>query len=82
MAQQIFAAADALEVRSHFTYFDGDITDDHTPLNAIGVPTIDLIDFDFPWWHTAEDKIDKVSAESLRTVGAVAAYYLSELALK
>jgi hypothetical protein len=82
MAQEIFAAAAALNLRNHFTYFEGDITDDHTPLNAAGVSTIDLIDFDFAWWHTAEDKIDKVSAESLQTVGRVAVYYLSESALK
>ena len=82
MARDIFAAADALNLRKHFTYFDRDIMDDHTPLNAIGIPTIDLIDFDFPAWHTPEDTMDKVSAESLRTVGAVASYYLSEMALK
>jgi glutaminyl-peptide cyclotransferase len=82
MAQHIFEAADALKTRNHFTYFTGDITDDHSPLNAAGVPTIDLIDFDYPPWHTAEDKIDKVSAESLQIVGRVAAYYLSEFALK
>lgn len=82
IAQQIFAAADALKVREHFTYFDADITDDHTPLNAVGIPTIDLIDFDFQWWHTAEDKIDKLSPASLQTVGSVALYYLSNSALK
>jgi glutaminyl-peptide cyclotransferase len=82
ITQQIFAAADALKLRDHFTFFQGDITDDHTPLNAAGIPTIDLIDFDFPAWHTVEDKIDKVSAESLQTVGQVAAFYLSEYALK
>lgn len=82
MAQHIFAAADALKVRNHFTYFSGDVTDDHSPLNVAGVPTIDLIDFDYPAWHTAGDKIDKVSAESLQIVGKVAAYYLSESALK
>ncbi len=82
MAQHIFAAADALKVRNHFTYFTGDVTDDHSPLNAAGVPTIDLIDFDYPPWHTAEDKIDKVSADSLQIVGKVATYYVSEFALK
>jgi hypothetical protein len=82
MARDIFASADALKLRAHFTYFDGGITDDHTPLNAIGIPTVDLIDFDFPWWHTAEDTIDKVSAESLRMVGSVAAYDLSEFVLR
>jgi glutaminyl-peptide cyclotransferase len=82
MARDIFASADALNLRKHFTYFDRDVTDDHTPLNAVGIPTIDLIDFEFPPWHTPDDTMDKLSAESLRTVGAVTAYYLSEMALK
>jgi len=82
IAHDIFAAADALNLRSYFSYFDRQITDDHTPLNRIGIPTIDLIDFDFPWWHTADDTIDKVSAESLGKVGSVAMYYLSQFALK
>src|SRR5213595_798255 len=82
MARDIFAAAEALKSRSYFTYLDRGMTDDHTPLNAIGIPMIDIIDFDFPWWHTADDTIDKISAPSLQIVGSVALYYLSELALK
>jgi glutaminyl-peptide cyclotransferase len=78
----IFAAADALKLRSYFTYFDQNITDDHSPLNAVGIPVVDIIDFDYPPWHTAEDTIDKLSAQSLEIVGSVAAYYLSELAFK
>jgi glutaminyl-peptide cyclotransferase len=82
LAAGIFASAEALKVRQHFTYFDRDVTDDHSPLNEIGIPVIDLIDFDYPPWHTPDDTIDKLSAESLRITGAVAAYYLSELAFK
>jgi glutaminyl-peptide cyclotransferase len=82
LARDIFASAEALKERSHFTYFGHEITDDHTPLNTAGIPTIDLIDFDFPWWHTADDTIDKISAESLQTIGAVTLYYLSEFAFK
>jgi len=82
MARDIFASAEALKLRSYFTYLDRGMTDDHTPLNAIGIPTIDVIDFDFPWWHTADDTIDKISAQSLQIVGSVALYYLSEFALK
>ncbi len=81
IARDVFAAADALKVRQHFTYFQSGITDDHTPLNAIGIPTIDLIDFDYPPWHTPQDTMDKLSPESLRIVGAVACYYLSKSAL-
>lgn len=82
IAQGIFTAADALKLRKHFTYFDNEITDDHTPLNEIGIPVIDLIDFDYPPWHTPDDTIDKLSADSLRITGTVACYYLSEMALK
>jgi len=78
LARDVFASAEALNVRKHFTYFDRDITDDHTPLNAIGIPVIDLIDFDYPPWHTPDDTVDKLSAESLRITGAVACYFLSE----
>ena len=82
MARDVFASAEALKLRSHFTYLDREMIDDHTPLNEIGIPTIDVIDFSFPWWHTAEDTMDKLSAQSLQVVGSVAAYYLSEFALK
>ncbi len=52
------------------------------PLTRSAFPTIDLIDFDYPPWHTAGDTMDKLSAESLHIVGAVTLYYLSELAFK
>jgi Zn-dependent M28 family amino/carboxypeptidase len=82
IARGIFAAAEALKLRNYFTYLGRELIDDHAPLNAIGIPTLDIIDFDFPWWHTADDTLDKISAQSLQTVGSVAIYYLSELALK
>lgn len=46
------------------------IEDDHIPLNQAGIPTMDLIDFDYEPWHTAGDTADKCSAESLGKVGA------------
>jgi Peptidase family M28 len=82
MARDIFAAAEALKLRNYFTYLGRDLIDDHAPLNAIGIPTLDIIDFDFPWWHTADDTMDKISAQSLQTVGSITLYYLSEFALK
>jgi hypothetical protein len=82
MARDIFAAAEALKLRTYFSYLDRNLVDDHTPLNAIGIPTIDIIDFDYPWWHTADDTMDKINAQSLQTVGSVALYYLAALALK
>jgi len=82
VARDIFAAAEALKLRSYFTYLGRDLIDDHAPLNGIGIPTLDVIDFDYPWWHTADDTIDKISAPSLQIVGSVTLYYLSEIALK
>jgi hypothetical protein len=82
MARNIFAAAEALRLRSYFSYLDRELIDDHVPLNAIGIPALDIIDFDFPWWHTAGDTMDKISAQSLQVVGSVALYYLVEFAIK
>ena len=78
LAKGIFAAADALNQRKHFTYFDQPIIDDNKPLNLSGIPTIDLIDFDYLYWHTADDTLDKLSPESLQTVGSVTLYYLQQ----
>lgn len=43
--------------------------DDHTPFLQRGIPAVDLIDFDYPYWHTTQDTVDKVSAASLNIVG-------------
>ena len=43
--------------------------DDHTPFLEKGVPAVDIIDFDYAYWHTTADTPDKVSAESLHAVG-------------
>ncbi|MBG7609387.1 MAG: M28 family peptidase [Anaerolineae bacterium] len=43
--------------------------DDHIPFIRAGIPAVDLIDFDYPYWHTTEDTLDKVSANSLKIVG-------------
>lgn len=47
------------------------VADDHLALNEVGIPTIDLIDFQYPYWHTHQDTPDKCSAESLESVGKV-----------
>lgn len=45
------------------------LLDDHTPFLEAGIPAAVIIDFDYPYWHTNEDTIDKVSPESLEIVG-------------
>ena len=46
-----------------------EIYDDHTPFARAGIPAIDLIDFDYPHFHTPRDTLDKVSAASLDIAG-------------
>ncbi|MEA3187482.1 MAG: hypothetical protein QOD99_1312 [Chthoniobacter sp.] len=76
LARGILEAAIALHERPCFSYYSRDIYDDHVPLNAAHIPTIDLIDFDYPPWHTADDTLDKLSPQSLQKVGAVTLFYL------
>ena len=45
--------------------------DDHRPFLSVGIPAIDIIDFEYPYWHTQADTPDKCSPESLEAVGLV-----------
>jgi Zn-dependent M28 family amino/carboxypeptidase len=45
------------------------IIDDHLPFIEQGIPAVDIIDFDYPYWHTLEDTADKISPTSLERVG-------------
>lgn len=76
LAKGIFEASEKLHLREHFEYFNRDIWDDHVWLNRIGIPTIDLIDFDYLYWHTADDTLDKLSPQSLKKVGEVTLFYM------
>jgi glutaminyl-peptide cyclotransferase len=48
------------------------LIDDHLELQKAGIRAIDVVDFDYPAWHTEYDTIDKVSPASLQVVGDVA----------
>lgn len=51
--------------------------DDHIPFIEQGIPAADLIDFDYPWWHTLNDTADKLSEESLQAVYRLLYAYLT-----
>ena len=55
-----------------------EVIDDHTPLIDAGLPVVDLIDMDYPYWHTVADTVDKCSADSLRAVGLVVLYAIAQ----
>lgn len=57
------------------------LTDDHIPLLDAGIPAVDIIDFDYPAWHTHRDLPDQVSAQSLAEVSRVAGWIVYQSAL-
>ncbi len=67
---QIWKQANDLGYASQFQEeFKHSMLDDHTPFIEAGIPAVDIIDFDYTYWHTTADTVDKVSAESLEAVG-------------
>lgn len=54
------------------------IEDDHTPFLQAGIPAVDIIDLDYPYWHTTSDTADHISAKSLQIVGNVLWTWLTE----
>lgn len=54
------------------------IFDDHMPFIQAGRNFVDLIDFDYPQWHTTQDTADKCSARSLEAVGSVLDAFIRE----
>ncbi len=57
------------------------LIDDHIGFVQRGVPSVDIIDFDYPHWHTTADTCDKLSAASLGRVGHVLETYLEDQSL-
>ena len=70
LTDQIWNTAKSLGYEDKFIpEYKHSMLDDHTPFVQAGMPAIDIIDFDYPYWHTMQDTTDKVSAESLEIVG-------------
>jgi len=75
----IWSAARRLGYERHFLPDVTPIEDDHLEFLAAGVPAVDIIDLDYPAWHTAADTLDNVSAKSLQIVGDVVLAALPEI---
>jgi len=75
----VWQTAEDLGYASSFPRDPITIDDDHMPFIRLGVPSVDLIDFDYPPWHKEEDTLDKLSAKSLEIVGTVVVEVISRL---
>lgn len=70
LVSQFYSHAKSIGLQDTFPYVKGGwITDDHKPLNEANIPTMDLIDFTYPQWHTVKDLPEYCSADSLGKVG-------------
>jgi Zn-dependent M28 family amino/carboxypeptidase len=79
LTNAIWATAAELGYGEYFVQATGgSITDDHVPFLQRGIPAVDIIDLDYPHWHTTEDTLDKVSSMSLERVGRVLQMYLEQ----
>jgi glutaminyl-peptide cyclotransferase len=67
----LWASAKKLGHSQSFLPDETPIEDDHMHFLRAGVPAADIIDLDYPAWHTAQDDLDAVSARSLQIVGDV-----------
>jgi glutaminyl-peptide cyclotransferase len=71
LTAEIWSQAAALGFEEYFIATPKyDMIDDHSPFLAAGIPAVDIIDFDYPYWHTTADILDNVSPHSLQVVGA------------
>ena len=71
LTDTIWASATNLGYGANFLSQETTIDDDHMPFLRAGVPSVDIIDLDYPAWHTAQDNLDQVGARSLQVVGDV-----------
>jgi glutaminyl-peptide cyclotransferase len=76
LVKELFFAAHEVGTRAKFGLAKGAILDDHVPFLNAGMPAVLAIDFEYgsapgrnDYWHTPEDRLDKLSVESLQTVG-------------
>lgn len=75
----VWDTAARMGYRKYFREDGGPTEDDHIPFRRLGVNALDLIDFNYPHWHTPQDTMDKLSAHSFQVVGEVLLKVLREL---
>ena len=74
LLSELYRAAQNLGYRSLFGIYPTPITDDHVPLNAAGIPALDIIDSRYiskGKWHTSQDNLNSISENKLEIIGRV-----------
>jgi len=81
LAAEIWSAAQAEHLTAFRSEAGPSLLDDHSPFLRRGWRAVDIIDFDYPSWHTTADTLDKVSAGSLDQVGQALMAWLAKACL-
>ncbi|NPV78550.1 MAG: M28 family peptidase [Anaerolineae bacterium] len=77
LSNEIWAVAVSLGYENYFIpEYKYRILDDHLPFIEKGISAVDIIDFDYPYWHTVSDTPDKTSPKSLKIVGDTLYFWL------
>ena len=77
LREEIWQVASQLGFEENFIQQEKfSMLDDHIPFIKKGVKAVDIIDFDYPYWHTSQDTIDNISADSLYKVGSTIYHWL------
>jgi Zn-dependent M28 family amino/carboxypeptidase len=80
LVKDLWGTARALGVREFVSRIRHEVRDDHLKLHDVaGIPACDIIDFDYPHWHTEADTPDKCSGESLAKVAWVVHAWLQRV---
>lgn len=69
LVERVWAAAARVGASAFQPMIGQEIIDDHLPFLKRGIPAVDIIDLDYPYWHTADDTPDKCDTLSLDMVG-------------
>ncbi len=67
----VWASARRLGYGAYFRSDAVAVEDDHVPFLRARVPAVDVIDIDYPPWHTVGDTLEQISPKSLGIVGEV-----------
>jgi len=76
VCREILDIAKGLDIKSFTDKPTPSLIDDHLPFIQAGLNAVDLIDFDYPYWHTMQDTPDKCSPQSLEDVGNVVLHFI------
>jgi hypothetical protein len=79
LVEQVWGVAKGVGAKSFKFEAGYEVQDDHLALIKAGIPTIDIIDFDYPHWHKLTDTPDKVSGEQMAEVSKVITTWLQKI---